>query len=217
MEERTKSFDALVDFRRRTPLSELDEARLAEFVESLQLDKDGYDIGRRKEARILSFAGGQMILQEDGTAHVRLKGWPWGKAATVVTAFIRQLCTVYNWDADVEVFQLYLDVDLEVDFPDATSSAHLENAIKADWLSRLTPEGETARAAGLKLFLSDLGSRDEDVRLRVEPLAAEPHSKAFVNVTGLFSNTSVAQANQCVERLEKIAAATQLTLKNQGS
>lgn len=208
----TKELDAILEFRRRTPVSRLDGGKLDEFAEALDLDRDGYDIGRRKEARILSFGDGRIQITDDGGAFLRLRGWPWDKASTLLQSFVRVFCGTYGWDAETEDFLLHLDVDVECGFPAAASSEHMMTWLSPEALDSLAMPNEQVRAAGVRLFLDDVDNPDEDLRLRIEPLTAEPHSKAFVNVMGTFRRVRLSRVAALVTRLSAIVSQTRSNL-----
>ena len=83
----------------------------------------------------------------------------------------------------------------------------MKSFLSAECVAWLAMPGMDVRGAGVKLFFSDFDDEDHDIRLRVEPLAAEPHAKAFVNVIGRFRKAKEPEIAGHIEQLRNVADA----------
>jgi len=194
-----KSIDIDVDFvRHSTPISSI---QIDHLREALKAPETGHDIGVRKEALIMDFPSGRIIIAANGLIAARFRSTSMKQALDLLTSLINYLCRTFDWVAKDEIFTIHVDLVDEV-----TGSSPVRALLKGADLKYLTnmvalEKGQKIHAVGYTFFLSELGERHNDFRVRVEPLSAEPQRKFFVRITNVKRETSFEKLGEILSEM----------------
>jgi hypothetical protein len=182
-----KIVDVRVDImRHRTPITEIN---LDELKKALPLPEGGYDIGIRKEALVVDFTGGRIVISANGVILSQFYSLPFCQAKGLILGIIRYLCERFNWLLDDQLFAT--DTDLVVEALGNSPVENLSAAVDHNRLRNILGlrAEEKIHAIGLTIFLNPLKGK-KDFRLRIEPLAAEPERKYYLRFSSLARELS---------------------------
>ncbi|MBI1972473.1 hypothetical protein HYS50_00525 [Candidatus Woesearchaeota archaeon] len=201
METTYRVIDLTVNFEKRRLILHEIEANKQALLELLN-PQGGYNIGIRKEALILDFAAGRFIAEETGIIAFHFRGATIQKVQQPIIACTSHICETLGWPRNNEPISVNIEIVSETTKANAGSftAKHLDVPALETLLSQKIPH------AGLTLFLTPLDTQRprEDVRVRIEPLAKEPHQKLYVRLSLDAEDTRIAKIEAHLARCDTL-------------
>lgn len=194
-------FDIHVDFvHHRIPITGIS---LEDLRRGINLPEGGWDVGLRKEAVILDFAGGRLLISERGIVMAQFRSLPIKEVKGLLRSLIQFICESFNWVPEDEVFSI--DADLIVETPGDSPINTIASLVDQEKVKNMLGLKETIYGVGVTLFLSPLPERDRDFRIRLEPLASEPSRKYYLRISNSSREISLDEVDKAIDEMAEFA------------